>query len=148
MYRVISFIVIFLFVAALLFLHNQNSHYTSGHTEGHTYETVEIPAGEEIPSIDGSVHQDHSGSWFVRIETDNFSFAPEKVGLEETNYKEGHAHLYINGEKVNRMYGDYYNLDYLDKGRNTVKVSLHANNHGIYMYAGEEIAFENEFHVE
>ncbi|MUK90204.1 hypothetical protein GMD78_17670 [Ornithinibacillus sp. L9] len=149
MYRLISFIVLFSLVSVLLYFHQQNSHYAYGHTDNHDEKIVEVPSESSVPMLTGSVHQDHSGSWYVKIQTDNFTFAPESVGLEnEEAYHEGHAHLYLNGEKLNRMYGEYYNLDYLDPGTYQVKVTLHANNHGLLVYDGEEIAFEEELIVE
>jgi hypothetical protein len=142
MYRLISFIVIFSFVSIMLYFHNQNSHYQAmNHREGHGHEAVAIPAGAKIPSIAGTVKKDPSGSWLLHIKTDNFTFAPEKAGLNEDSYIEGHAHIYINGKKVNRLYGNYYNLGELEKGSHQVKVTLNANNHSIFTVDGQEIAY-------
>jgi len=93
------------------------------------------------------VRQDYSGSWYVRIDTEHFTFAPEKVGLDETNYNEGHAHLYLNGKRMNRMYGQYYNLGELKKGTYNILVTLNANNHGLYTYEGKPIIFEETIEV-
>ncbi|SES94033.1 hypothetical protein SAMN05216389_103264 [Oceanobacillus limi] len=148
MYRFVSFLIIFSIVGILLYFHEQTSHCTTGDVGHHQENIVEIKDTELIPSVKGKVKQDKSGSWFVHIETENFTFAPEKVGNEVINIHEGHAHLYLNGEKINRLYGEYYNLDYLDKGSYTVKVTLNANNHGVLMHEGNTIGFEQDFTVE
>lgn len=148
MYRFISFIVIFSFVSVMLYFYNQTGHYQASHHSGaHSHETVPIPAGEQIPSIEGSVKIDHSGSWLLHIKTDDFKYAPEKAGLNEVNYSEGHAHLFVNGEKINRLYGNYYNLGELEPGTHHIKVTLNANNHGTYTVDGQEIAYHKTLKI-
>ena len=126
----------------MLILHQQNGHYSaSSHSMNHNQEYIEIPQSHSVPSIKGAITQDLSGTWLLEIRTDHFSFTPKKVGTAEINYDEGHAHIYMNGEKVNRLYGNYYNLDYLPPGTYHFKVTLNGNNHGIFTHNGEEIAF-------
>ncbi|WNF22933.1 hypothetical protein [Mesobacillus jeotgali] len=148
MYRIVSFIIIFLFVSTMLYFHNQNSHYQASDQDNHHgHEMVNIPTGIQAPSIDGKVEQDPSGSWLLKIETEQFTFAPEKAGADQVNYDEGHAHLYLDGEKVNRLYGNYYNLGELKKGTHQIKVTLNANNHDILAVGGQEIAYKETFKV-
>lgn len=49
---------------------------------------------------------------------------------KETGFVEGHAHLYINGIKIQRVYGLDVHLpaEHFKEGINTVSVTL--NNHG------------------
>jgi hypothetical protein len=149
MYRIISFIVIFSFVSIMLYFHNQNGHYrASDHGDIHGHKIINIPEGIQAPSLDGKVEQDPSGSWLLKIETENFTFAPEKAGLKQLNYNEGHAHIYLDGEKVNRLYGNYYNLGELNEGTHQIKVTLNANNHDGLADKGQEIACIEIFKVE
>jgi len=131
-----SFLIIFLIL--FIYFINQNPHYHSAHTE-QDHDQVEIPEGYAIPSVKTIVTKDPSGTWLLKIETKDFAFAPEKVGLNQPSYNEGHAHLYINGKKINRLYGTYYNLGTLEQGENKIKVSLHSNNHGALVYKGQAI---------
>jgi hypothetical protein len=148
MYRLVSFFVIFIFVSILIFFHYQYGHHSAlGHAQTHHEETVEIPESYRVPTIIASITQDQSGTWLLEIMTTNFTFTPKKVGSTVIQYNEGHAHLYINGEKTNRLYGNYYNLDYLSPGTYEVKVTLNANNHGTFTYAGKEIAYQQTIHV-
>ncbi|WP_322446011.1 hypothetical protein [Robertmurraya mangrovi] len=144
MYRIISFIVIFSFVSTMLYFHNLNSHHTMSnhHTANHhAHGVFEIPSNKNVPTIHGWVKQDLSGSWLLKIEPENFSFTPELIGTKDESYNKGHAHLYINNKKVNRLYGSYYNLDLLEKGTHHIKVSLHANDHRVLTHQGKEVAF-------
>ncbi|WP_102026256.1 hypothetical protein [Salirhabdus sp. Marseille-P4669] len=143
MYRLISFVVIFTFVVVLLYFHNQNSHFTaSNHVDHHNENIIEIPLTyKDVPFITGEVKQDFSGEWFLYIQPSHFTFAPNKVGLENVNYHEGHAHLYIDGVKINRIYDQYYNIGRLDEGHHEIKVTLNGNNHGVFVYNGEPISY-------
>jgi hypothetical protein len=146
MYRLISFFVIFSFVSVMLYFHQQNGHDSaSNHAEKH--QRIVIPSSQSVPSITGSVTQDQSGTWLLTIKTNNFRFTPEKVGTDDIRYDEGHAHLYINGEKINRIYGNYYNVDSLEPGTHHIKVTLNGNNHGIFTHNGEEIAFNQTINI-
>lgn len=132
----------------MLFLHNENSHHTmSNHSSEHMHVSIEVPVSEKVPSIEGMVTQDLSGSWLLKIQTENFTFTPEKIGSKEVSYNEGHAHLFMNGKKINRLYGHYYNLDYLKEGKYEIKVTLHANNHELLTHEGKELAFHQVIEV-
>jgi len=145
MYRIVSFIIIFSFVGVMLYFHQQNSHISASNLhEQHHQTTIEIPSRYPLPTITGTIIQDPTGSWLLKIETTNFSFTPEKVGSTTTSYYEGHAHLYINGEKINRLYGNYYNIESLKTGTHYIKVTLNTNNHHTLSYGGEEISFEKK----
>ena len=41
----------------------------------------------------------------------------------------GHAHLYLNGVKVARLYGTAYHLSDLPDGQHTITVTLNTNDH-------------------
>ena len=99
---------------------------------------VEVPAGTSAPTVGLEVTQDPSGSWNARITTNNFRFAPEHVSLENV-MGEGHAHIYVDGVKVNRVYGNWYHLGALSEGEHEVSVSLNANDHSSYAVDGEKI---------
>ncbi|WP_369682774.1 hypothetical protein [Roseovarius sp. M141] len=43
---------------------------------------------------------------------------------------EGHAHVYVNGEKLGRLYGAWMHLPRLPPGEVIVLVTLNSNTHG------------------
>lgn len=132
----------FLCIFSVLFIYfvtqNQQIHSVNNNHANHG--AVHIPSEYTPPSVKIHVMEDYSGSWLLKVDTENFTFSPEKVGLTAPSYNEGHAHLYVNGKKINRLYGSYYNLGNLKHGKNEIKVSLHSNNHGALMYEGSLIA--------
>ncbi|WP_079506074.1 hypothetical protein [Mesobacillus jeotgali] len=148
MYRITSFIIIFSFVSVMIYFHIQNGHFQAADDEEeHHHGIIAVPNGTAAPSIDGEVMEDSSGSWLLKIKTTNFTFTPEKAGKEEINYNEGHAHIYLDGKKINRLYGNYYNLGELESGIHEVKVTVNANDHRVFSVMGEEISFKERFEV-
>jgi hypothetical protein len=141
MERFRSFLIFFIpFLLFFFYFTNQNDHNhfsaNSSHAE-HGY--VEIPEGYDVPSVKIFVTQDLSNTWLLEVQTKNFKFNPKNLGAKLPSYNEGHAHLYINGEKVNRLYGKYYNLGTLKQGKNKITVTLNSNNHGTLIYNGKSI---------
>lgn len=151
MYRILSFIVIAGFVSIMLYFHQQSSHFSkdahAGHTGQHDGLEISNMSEVEIPEINGWIEQDQTGSWMLKINTKNFAFKPEKLGSNEQRINEGHAHLYMNGDKKNRIYGPYYDLGTLKPGVYKVQVTLNTNNHKVLMYNGKEIAYHYKFNV-
>lgn len=92
-----------------------------------------IDAGEmdDIPTVTLHVTEDRMSGWNLRIETENFTFAPESVGLPHIP-GEGHVHLYINDRKADRIYANWHHLEYLPLGEHTLRVTLNANTHEEY----------------
>ena len=116
--------------------HENGSHQGEGH---HHHGSLEIPSGQPIPSVDLVVRPDAMKGWNLELRVSNFRFAPEKVN-QESNYREGHAHLYINGEKITRLYGPWYYLSNLEPGQHEITVTLNANGHEEFLSQGEAIA--------
>lgn len=52
---------------------------------------------------------------------------------------EGHAHIYLNGEKLTRVYSEWYYIPSLPPGEHTLTVGLNANGHEALMCNGEPI---------
>lgn len=106
--------------------------------EGHALR--EVPA-EEAPSVQLEVTEDPWGTgWVVHVVTEDFEFAPEALG--ELRAQEGHAHLYLDGEKINRLYGPWYNLpaSAVSAGEHELTVTLNSNdNHAQWAVDGEPI---------
>jgi hypothetical protein len=111
-----------------------------GSNESHHENGVEILEGDPVPTIEANVTQDPMGSWLLQVSTTNFTFTPQDAGESQNQKGKGHAHIYIDGEKLNRLYGKWYNLGKLEPGIHEIKVILNANNHAPYSYKGKEIA--------
>ncbi len=100
---------------------------------------LELTADGPIPTVTIRVTANDLGGYLVSLETENFTFAPQNAGLAHVD-GEGHVHLYLNGEKVARMYGEWFYLDTLPTGENTLTVTLNSNTHAPLYLDGEPIS--------
>ncbi len=117
---------------------NANEQVEQSHSDSHHHETVMISEGQPVPGIDLVVHEDGLKGWNLEIKLANFELAPEMVN-RDNRLNQGHAHLYVNGEKITRIYGNWYYLATLPSGKNEIKVGLNTNDHKSLMYQGKLI---------
>ncbi len=103
-------------------------------TTTHTATLQEV-SKDEAPRLALDVQEDMHGGWNVRLITQNFEFTPEECGEGHID-GHGHAHLYVNGEKVARLYGPWYHIKSLPQGKHEVKVTLTSNEHAEYAVDG------------
>ena len=90
--------------------------------------SLEVPAGTPVPAVTVRVEQDEVRGWNLYVGTANFTFEPTKIN-GESRPSEGHAHLYINDEPIQRIYSTWTHLPTLPAGTNDVRVTLNANGH-------------------
>lgn len=110
----------------------------------HMHDAYEVPGGAVAPSISMlTVTQDAKSGWNLHFMTDDFTFAPEHASGEHVD-GEGHAHLYIDGEKITRLYSNSYYIEHMEEGEHTIRVTLNTNDHKEYVIDGEVIAASQE----
>ncbi|WP_037310341.1 hypothetical protein [Ruegeria halocynthiae] len=93
---------------------------------------VNLPAGANAPGIEIALTRDPMAGWNLQVIPQNFRFAPQNASAAD-NDGEGHAHVYINGKKLARLYGNWMHIADLPKGEVEVSVSLNANSHSPLM---------------
>ena len=101
----------------------------------HTHNAVQIPAGLPQPSLDLNLSKDAISGFNLEIVTRHFALEPpEKSGCCSGKILEGHAHIYINGEKIYRAYGPYIHLPekLFKPGVNQIMVSLNDHHHNTW----------------
>ena len=81
---------------------------------------------------------DDDGGVNVRILTDNWIWSPENVNGAHIA-GEGHAHIYADGVKLNRVYGHRYHISGLEAGEREIRVTLNANSHNELTVNGEPL---------
>lgn len=135
-----SFLLFFVpFLLFFTYYTNQSAgHHLAADSMHAAHGFVAIPEGYAVPTVEIVVTQDNSNHWLLQVETEHFTFNPMKVGDMAPSYNEGHAHLYVNGRKVSRLYGKYYDLGILKPGTK-ITVTLHANNHAALIHNGQKI---------
>lgn len=102
------------------------------------HQTLAIPPGQPIPSVKLVVHPDAIAGWNLEIQVKHFTFAPERM-QNPGSPTEGHAHLYVNGQKLTRLYSNWYYLPKLEPGKNTLTVTLNTNSHEELVHNGQTI---------
>ncbi|MCG8423745.1 MAG: hypothetical protein MJE77_38095 [Proteobacteria bacterium] len=95
-----------------------------------------------LPSIDLVVHRDPKSGWNLQLVTKNFRFAPDHVSTGHRD-GEGHAHLYVDGKKLTRVYGEWHYLGPLAAGKHEIAVELSANDHSP-LFAGKTAIRDKE----
>lgn len=106
----------------------------SGHGHGTPYVA---PAESPVPTLELTVHKDAKTGFVVQAQTTNWTWAPLHANSAAVP-NEGHAHLYLDGVKLNRLYGEWYQIDGVDNGYHEITVTLNANDHSEYAVAGAE----------
>ena len=102
--------------------------------------SVEVAEGVPVPTIEIDVSEDRVEGWNLRIITTDFEIVPENVSTAHID-GEGHMHLYIDGEKVSRLYGEWHYISEhtTGAGRHDVRVELSSNNHSALAVNGRII---------
>lgn len=128
-------------LAVLIFAYSQSAWHqyeTRSGTVAEEQTKIDVSGEESIPRANLSVTEDRLSGWNNRIETENFTFAPGSVGLPHV-YGEGHAHLYLNDKKADRIYGNWAHLGSLPAGDYTIRVVFGTNSHNEYSVDGAVI---------
>ncbi len=107
-------------------------------TMEHVSSTYDVPA-EQAPKVVLEVTEDAKSGYNIKLTTENFTFTPESINGSNV-MSEGHAHLYVDDEKISRLYGPNFHYDESFEGTKTFKVTLNANDHSEYAVNGEVIS--------
>lgn len=91
------------------------------------HETPLVLSADEAPTVQIEAFPDPVSGWNLNIQTTGFLFSPRNAGLDHVA-GEGHAHVYANGVKLGRVYGDWVHLS-LPEGEVEITVTLTANDH-------------------
>lgn len=101
----------------------------------------------DAPQIDIELTRDQMEGYNLRLRTANFTFAPQAAGLGHMA-GEGHAHVYVNGKKLGRLYGEWMHIADLPQGEVIVEVTLNSNTHSPLAVSGQPIAASSVLFVE
>lgn len=94
-------------------------------------------AGEVVPSVRLEVARDTGAGWNLSLVTTDFTFTPDNTGAAHVA-GEGHAHVYVDGQKLGRIYSrDYHIPAKFASAGQTVFVTLNTNDHRNYANGAE-----------
>ncbi|WP_232222857.1 hypothetical protein [Sulfitobacter guttiformis] len=85
-------------------------------------------AADIAPELEVMVMKDPMAGYNLNVMVKDFIFSPTSASLAHVP-GEGHAHVYVNGVKLSRLYGEWMHLDALPKGTVEIEVSLNTNDH-------------------
>lgn len=110
----------------------------------HSHMPIAVPSEVLTPALSLALTKDAMSGYNLTLKTARYSLTPPPEGQtmaqmmgvalnDTTGFVEGHAHLYINGIKIQRVYGHNIHLPskLFKAGINNISVTL--NNHG-HMY--------------
>lgn len=119
-------------------------------TVAHAMDATHDWTGKKTPTIKVIATADMMAGYNVHIITKNFKWAPEHASQAHVA-GEGHAHIYVDGVKVARVYGEWYHLSVaglnLTAGSHKVTVNLNGNDHGAYLVKGKALEASAEITV-
>ena len=119
--------------------HGSSADHHSGATSGGHGSMSHEPLASDVPvGLELTAQADDSGGVSVHIMAHNWTWAPENVNGPHVP-GEGHAHIYVDGEKVNRVYGPNYYLQGLSEGEHHISVTLNANTHNDLLVDGKKV---------
>ena len=104
---------------------------------GHTHAAESVEAQGEM-SVSITLEPDPLGGANLFIEATGFTFAPHNAGDHHVP-GEGHGHVYVDGIKIGRVYGEAMQLGDIDPGAHEVKVTLNSNEHSAYTWHGQPV---------
>ena len=112
--------------------HGHSAEASHSHSHEETLES-EIPIAVSVSAEVGA-----NGGVSVGITADGWRWAPESVDMEHEPGA-GHAHIYVDGVKIGRVYGPGYDLIGLEPGERHIRVTLNSNDHKQLTVNGEPV---------
>ena len=108
----------------------------------HGHIPVSLPKDSLTPKLTISLSPDSMSGYNLHLEIAQFQLeSPVNKGNAPKNTVEGHAHIYINGEKIQRVYGSDVHIPgkHFKKGMNQINVTLNNHDHKAWQKDGKEI---------
>lgn len=114
------------------------SHDANTSHAGHTHAMLDISEEPGMaPGLTLALHHDAGNSYNLEVQYQHFDLRPERVNGPHIPGT-GHAHIFVDGVKLTRLYSDWFLLSNLTPG-SEVKVTLNANSHEQLMHDGQAI---------
>lgn len=118
----------------------------------HSHMPIAVPESVKPVALSLVLTKDTMSGFNLTLHTRHYNLMPPRQGLSmdesmaasinaTSGYVEGHAHLYINGEKIQRVYGENIHLPetLFKQGTNSISVTLNNHGHMAWTMAGKKI---------
>jgi hypothetical protein len=113
------------------------------HTNGAV--TVHEISPEVAPKSVLKIQKDPTGGFNVHVVTTNFVWRPEMASMQHVP-GEGHAHVYLDGRKIMRIYNEWFHLNTFQfatkAGEQLLSIEFVGNDHAPYTIQGFPVGAE------
>ncbi|CAN2158796.1 hypothetical protein MCEBALA9_00030 [Candidatus Nanopelagicaceae bacterium] len=120
-----------------------NPTFLYAHTEGAT--SVHELTKQDSPTALLDIQKDPTGGFNVRVKSTNFVWRPEMASMQHVP-GEGHAHVYLDGRKIMRIYNEWFHLNTYQfatrSGEQLLSIEFVGNDHAPYTLRGLPIGAE------
>lgn len=117
------------------------------HDHDHSHEESKPVEADSPMSLEVNAHPDTGGAYNLQVVPSGFAFSGENVNRGHVS-GEGHAHVYVDGKKITRMYDPWVALPALEPGMRVIRVTLNTNDQQDYTWNGIPVEATVEVHVE
>ena len=115
----------------------------NAHTTGAT--SVHEIAQEFAPQVNLEIKKDPTGGFNVHVVTNNFVWRPDMASMKHVP-REGHAHVYLDGRKIMRIYNEWFHLNTFQfathSGEQLLSIEFVGNDHAPYTIKGLPVGAE------
>ncbi|WP_164491670.1 ZIP family metal transporter [Staphylospora marina] len=118
---------------------SRSFHSDGGH-QHHAVTPVQVPENVPAPEVHLEVIPEPGGHCLIVLHTRHFRFVPEQPGREPL-FGEGHAHLYVDGKKIARLFDTTARIR-LEPGTHVIRAELVDSAHAPYVHRGKTIQSE------
>jgi len=112
--------------------------------------TIHEVSAEVAPQAALEIQKDPTGGFNVRVVTSNFVWRPEQASKKHVA-GEGHAHVYLDGRKIMRIYNEWFHLNTFQfstrAGEQLLSIEFVGNDHAPYTRQGTPIGSEQIINV-
>jgi len=119
----------------------------------HSHMPIDVPDNVAVPALSLHLAKDIMSGYNLTLKVQRYTLMPPPEDIstmmelmearinKKSGFIEGHAHLYINGIKIQRIYGEHIHIpQHLFKnGINTVSVTLNNHGHMYWVSQGKQI---------
>ena len=102
-------------------------------------------AQETAPQATLEIQKDPTGGFNVQVVTSNFVWRPEMASMKHVP-GEGHAHVYLDGRKIMRIYNEWFHLNTFQfstkPGEQLLSIEFVGNDHSPYTIQGLPVGAE------
>ena len=115
------------------------------HAQANSAASVHEIVQEAAPQATLVIQKDPTGGFNVQVVTANFVWRPEMASMQHIP-GEGHAHVYLDGRKIMRIYNEWFHLNTFQfstkPGEQLLSIEFVGNDHAPYTIQGLPVGVE------